>query len=91
MMYGILAIIISFFGFAALAFSLERHYAQISDKKLTTGNKVLFRLVGWVLLAVSVAPCIAQWETAIGISAWFLIASVSGSILVLILSFADKR
>lgn len=91
MLYGIITLVVSFFGFAALAFSLERHYAQISEGELTSQNKLIFRVIGWVLLAVSVVPCVFYWGTSIGLSVWFLAVGVSGSILVMILSYVEKR
>jgi len=91
MLYGIISMILSFAGFFALAFSMDRHYQQLKSEPLNLKSRIMFRAAGWVLLAVSILPCTAHWDTAIGLSVWFGVLSVSGSLLVMLLSYIPAK
>ncbi|QAR33460.1 DUF3325 domain-containing protein [Geovibrio thiophilus] len=91
MLYGIISMILSFSGLAALALSLDRHWQQFRAGIPAAKDKIILRTAGWLLLAVSLVPCAAHWGTAIGLSAWFGAASVSGSVLVMLLSYAPAK
>lgn len=91
MVYGIMSLIISFIGFSALALTLDRHWQQFRNGIPGAKEKLALWSAGWFLLLVSVFPCTANWGTAIGLSVWFGIISVSGSVLVMLLSYAPVK
>lgn len=89
MFSGLTAIIITFAGFLLIALGMDKHYMQFFSGTLENSKKIIFYLAGYFLLAIALVPTINQWGVAMGISAWFGILSVSGSIVVLIFSFKE--
>ena len=58
-------------GMAALAFAMDRHYEQLMGKREVPAlHRWPLRLVGAVMLAAALLPCIAAWGATVGVVAW---------------------
>jgi hypothetical protein len=71
-----------FAGMAALSLAMDRHYQQVAGRsEPPRPHRMALRTAGWLLLAISLWPCIAGWGSSVGLVAWcgFLTA---GALLV---------
>ena len=75
-------------GFAALALSQPKHARDVLGPANTANKRHLCRIAGWVLLAVSLAACLAAWDGTTGWVAWFGLASAATFIVALALTYA---
>ncbi|HAL87492.1 MAG TPA: hypothetical protein DCM31_11985 [Deferribacteraceae bacterium] len=82
----LLSVLMVLIGFFLVSITMERH-----SKGFSMTNKYLFRILGWIILFIALFPCIKEWNTAIGIAAWFGIMSLTGSIFVMVLSYLPEN
>ena len=72
-----LAFVLCCAGCAALASSMQKHARQIFSAERLQSQRAVYRLVGWALLLTSVGASCAAWGAAVGLVAWFGIATVA--------------
>jgi hypothetical protein len=85
-MTALAAFTLAFFGFAALALSMHRHHRDVFGAPPTRARSLALRIAGWVLLGLSLAPCIAQAGWAVGIVRWLGLLTAAALAIVLILT-----
>ena len=76
-------------GFAALALSQPKHARDLLGRSNTPDKRRICRISGWALLAVSLAACLAAWDGATGLVAWFGLASAAALLVTLALTSAS--
>lgn len=76
--------------FVALALSLSRHHRDVFVTALPPGREHALRLVGWVLVALSLVPPIADLGPGIGLASWFAGATLSGLCTALLMTYRPR-
>lgn len=76
-------------GMAALCLGMDRHHQQVWSRKSPARQRGL-RLVGWLLLAIAVWPCVQAWGSSVGVVIWFGLLSAGALVLVLLLPYRPK-
>ena len=86
-----LACSLLFLGFATLCVSMSRHHSQLFNKRHPNPTLLLgLRYSGFALLLVSVYCYIAVYGVGNGLALWFLMATMSVILVVLLLSLANE-
>jgi purine-cytosine permease-like protein len=67
---NLIALILAFAGFTALALGMHRHYRQLRHRALRSTTQILLRVLGAALLTASFAASIADAGWAIGPVLW---------------------
>src|SRR2546427_8316576 len=57
-------------GFAVIAASMDRHQDQLGTEGLAPARLKAWRLAGYALLALSLAPCLLRWNASVALAAW---------------------
>lgn len=86
----LLSLCLSYAGFCCLAMSLNRHRRQCPPPALLSSSLRL-RTLGWLLLGLSLLPCLPPWPTGIAIAAWVGSLSLSATAVVLMFSYYPER
>ena len=90
-MVRLLAFVLCCAGFAALGASMQKHAREVFDASPEHRRRMLWRVFGWALLAASVAACCMAWGAAVGVVAWFGIATVAVLAMAMALTVARRR
>lgn len=85
-----ISLLLAFAAFCAMAASMERHQGQLHTEELPAGRVTAWRLGGSLLLAGSLLPCLARWNTSVAISAWLGLLSLAAAALALLLTYAPQ-
>lgn len=85
-MTTLLAFVVAFAGFAALALSLDRHHEDVWHR--TPGRRAVWalRVVGWLLLAAALVPCVRSDGLASGIVLWAGLLTMAALCVALLLT-----
>jgi hypothetical protein len=78
---SLLSLALAFAGMAALAFAMERHYAQLTGAhELPSARARQLRCLALPLLTAALFPCVWAWGATVGSVAWlgFLSAGALG-------------
>ncbi|MDR2689376.1 MAG: DUF3325 domain-containing protein [Azoarcus sp.] len=81
----IVASLLAFAGFVALALSMSRHRAQVFGA--ASAPDPWGKLVGWLLLALSFAPCLAIAAFSLAILRWFGILTFAALAVVMLMTY----
>ena len=73
-------------GLGALAFAMDRHYAQACGARASYGQRIVLRVAGWALLALGFASAIVRDGASFGTLLWVALLGVFGFALVLLLA-----
>ncbi|MBB2494342.1 DUF3325 domain-containing protein [Aquipseudomonas ullengensis] len=76
-------------GMAALCLGMDRHHRQVWSRTAPRRQRGL-RLVGWLLLAVALWPCIRAWGGSVGVVIWFGLLTGAALLLVWLLPYRPK-
>lgn len=86
----LLALALAYGGMTSLCLVIDRHYGQVRGRALTTGPRRGFHVLGWLLLALALWPCIAAWSASVGVVVWFGCLSTAALLLALLLPYAPR-
>ncbi|MDE1174268.1 MAG: DUF3325 domain-containing protein [Parvibaculaceae bacterium] len=85
-----LSLSLSYAGFAALAFSMQRHHRQLRSRAPTRGQALGLKMAGWSALAASFVVSILAWGSVIGPVAGFGVLSGGALGFTLLLAFRPR-
>lgn len=85
LLLNLLVLILVLAGFVLLALAAERQGEWLLHRLPTARERLLFRLLGWPLLALALALCFMAWGWSIGAVAWLGWLTVAGTLLVFVL------
>lgn len=86
MLLLVAAVLCAWAGLGALAFAMDKHYAQALGSKIRPAQRVVLRTAGWALLALGFASAIARDGASFGTLLWVALLGVFGFALVLLLA-----
>lgn len=84
------AFFLAFAGFAVVAASMDRHQDQLGTEGLTPARLKAWRLAGYALLALSLAPCLLRWNASVAVAAWLGLLTFAALALGLLLTYAPQ-
>jgi hypothetical protein len=87
---NILCLVLSFWGFAAISASMERHAKEIFAASGEPQLRRLRLLSGYALLALALFPAIAANGLSIGIAVWFGALALASTALALLLTWRPQ-
>ncbi|MDM0119781.1 DUF3325 domain-containing protein [Variovorax arabinosiphilus] len=68
---SLMALTLAFGGMAGLAFAMDRHYAQLTQRREAPArHRHALRWGGAALLVLAALPCVAAWGSSVGAVAW---------------------
>lgn len=79
-----------FSGFVALCLSMDRHHRQVFAEESHRPERIILRIGGWLSLPLACTPCIIELGLSIGLCVWFTLLTVSGLLVVLLLSYRPR-
>ena len=85
-----LCLVLSFWGFAAISASMDRHAREIFSAPGSPRARRLRLATGYVLLALALPPAIAAHGLSIGIAVWFGVLALASTALALLLSWRPR-
>ena len=77
-------------GFAGIALAMTKPARDRLGRANTSRKRLACRTAGWALLILSLAACITNWGTAIGLVAWFGLATVAAMLVAMALTYAPS-
>ncbi|WP_416348723.1 DUF3325 domain-containing protein [Pseudoalteromonas sp. B530] len=84
--------VLLFLAFALLNLSLSRHRVKLSnrDGSFDVGQQRQFRILGYLLLFITVAFATAMWGVSLGLVYWFATATLTSILVVLLWTYKPK-
>ena len=89
-MLAIAAFLLCLAGLAGLALSMTKHARNVFGRAHKEHTQTIMRMTGWALITASLWPCIAWWGVAIGLVAWFGLATAAALLVAIALSYAPS-
>lgn len=77
-------------GFTALALAMPRHFQFVLGRSPARGVSLGLRILGWMLIAASLAPAIAWLGNPVGLVAWFGVLNAAALLTALALTMARR-
>ncbi|HGM7337561.1 TPA: DUF3325 domain-containing protein [Stenotrophomonas maltophilia] len=78
----LLALALSFSAFTALSLAMEKHQHDLHGKAAASpARRTQWRVLGWALLAVAFALCVADHGWAMGPALWLGTMTLGGAVL----------
>ena len=81
---------LSMAGMAALSLGMNKHHEQVFGGISTTRRTGLFRLLGWLLLALAVIPCVHLYGISIGLATWAAELTMAALVTMLLISYKPR-
>lgn len=89
-MWTLISTTLAYLGFAALAYAMPRHFAQLAGGgKPGRAVRLGARAAGVALLAVSLVPVLLTRGAAIGITVWLGILTIAAFLLAMVMVLLD--
>ncbi|MDQ9009776.1 DUF3325 domain-containing protein [Acinetobacter gerneri] len=82
---------LSTLGFFALASTMSKHQKQIFKRELAIKHTVLAKVIGWLLLIISLVLCVKHFNLSTAISYWIGVLSFSALFVAWCLSYAENQ
>jgi hypothetical protein len=87
----VLGIALPYAGFAALCLAMERHHEQVfGQRRVPKRRRHTLRVLGWLLLIASPAPCISVLSWGVGSVLWCGLLTAAVLPLTLLLAYAPR-
>jgi Protein of unknown function (DUF3325) len=78
-------------GMGALSLAMDRHHEQIHPRSaLTRQRRRALRIAGLLLLASSLACCVAGWGAGVGVVTWFGGLSTGALSIAVLLTYRPR-
>ncbi|OUY07543.1 DUF3325 domain-containing protein [Acinetobacter populi] len=77
-------------GMMSLNLSTDKVFKEIFRQKITSKQIYVLRILGWLFLILAMISSIAAWGMAIGIAAWFGIATFIVGLLIYIYAYQPQ-
>ena len=86
----LLALLMCYAGFTALCLSTDRHHGELLHSKPTPRRRLGLRVIGWLLLVVSIWPAVDVAGWGRGLVEWCAVLMLSALLLVLLLPYRPR-
>ena len=86
----LLALLMCYAGFTALCLSTDRHHGELLHSKPSPRRRVGLRVLGWLLLSVSIWPAVSVVGWGQGLVEWCAVLMLSALLLVLLLPYRPR-
>ena len=86
----LLALLMCYAGFTALCLSTHRHHGELLHSKPSPRRRLALRVIGWLLLTVSIWPAVAIAGWGQGLVEWCAVLMLSALLLVLLLPYRPR-
>lgn len=85
------ALLMTSAGMTALALAIDRHHRQVYGADATLCSRIVLRVVGALLLALAIYPCVLLWGEGAGIVAWTGMLTAGALVPALVLAYYPRR
>jgi nitrate reductase NapE component len=86
----LLALLMCYAGFTALCLSTDRHHGELLHSRPSPRRRIVLRVIGWLLLTVSIWPAVAVAGWGLGVVEWCAVLMLSALLLVLLLPYRPR-
>ncbi|TDV51733.1 uncharacterized protein DUF3325 [Pseudomonas helmanticensis] len=86
----LLALLLTYAGFAALCLSMPRHHDELLGHKPSVRRRQCLKLAGWFLLGLSLWAAVSANGWSFGLVDWFAVLMLSALVLVLLLPYRPR-
>nr|WP_315429709.1 DUF3325 domain-containing protein [uncultured Albidiferax sp.] len=85
-----LALLLAYAGMAGLCLAMDRHHAQVWGRDALPATRRTLQILGTVLLALALWPCVQAWGATVGVVVWLGCVSAGALLLVGLLPYAPR-
>jgi hypothetical protein len=85
------SLLLAFSAFTTIAATMERHQGPLGTDTLGQRHLLLWRLGGYALLAISLLPCLGQWNTSVALATWVGLLAFSAGALGLMFTYFERH
>ena len=71
------SLILAFVAWTMLCAAMSRPYGELFSHARVKPNPVVLRIIGWLLLVISLSCSVAKWGGSVGFAAWWILLAVS--------------
>ncbi len=86
----LIVLALSYVAMAAVSMSMSRHQGQVTGREMPPNASLAYRLGGWSLLAVALAPAVFAWGISVGILGWLGVLTFAALGLGLQFTYAPR-
>ncbi|PKA69214.1 uncharacterized protein DUF3325 [Pseudomonas baetica] len=86
----LLALLLCYAGFTALCLAMPRHHDELLGHTSSARRRQGLKLIGWLLLALSLWAAVAVKGWSFGLVDWFAVLMLSALALVLLLPYRPR-
>ena len=88
---SLLGFALAYAGMACLSFAMDRHHEQLTrGREVPARRRTGLRMIGAVLLAAAVIPCVMAWGLTVGPVAWLGFLSAGAWPVALLLPYRPR-
>lgn len=84
------ALALSYAGFAAVCFSMEKHRRQVSSRPLGRGTSLALRAIGLALLVLALLVCVTSFRGSLGFVVWLGLLTAAAVPLAFLLPYVPR-
>ncbi|MGY4800558.1 DUF3325 domain-containing protein [Teichococcus aerofrigidensis] len=85
-----LSFALAYAGFAGLCLAMDRHQRDLFGRRRAAGRSAGLRWAGWLLLGLSLPPCVLAAGWGIGSVLWCGLLTLAAGLLVLLMPYAPR-
>jgi uncharacterized protein YacL len=83
----VLAFIFNYLGMCCFALTIERNQKLTADWKKLKEKTLLYKVSGWVFLAISLVLCVIASSLSMAILLWMMLLTLAGVVVAMLLCF----
>jgi uncharacterized membrane protein len=83
--------ILAFGAWAMLCAAMNRPYNELFANAKIKPKPTVLRIIGWLLLAVSLSCSVAKWGGSVGFAAWWVLLAVSAFGFIILRTYWPRR
>lgn len=88
---SLLGLALAYAGMSCLSFAMDRHHEQLTrGREVPARRRTALRVVGVLLLAAAVVPCVMAWGPTVGSVAWLGFLSAGALPVALLLPYRPR-
>ncbi|WP_410211937.1 DUF3325 domain-containing protein [Aquirhabdus sp.] len=85
------SLILAFVAWTMLCAAMSRPYTELFSYARVKPNPVVLRIIGWLLLVVSLSCSVAKWGGSVGFAAWWILLAVSAFGCIIMRTYWPKH
>ena len=89
-LFALSTIALIYIGMMCLNLAMDKHFKQVFARSISQSQALSLKLLGWVIVALSVYCSTLAWTLSIGLAVWFGIATFMVGLMIYIQAYQAK-